>query len=91
MYAHLGASPPTRLHVTFQTRPSPLITVRMRNEPAAYNERLAGKAWERGYIHIKLLKNEAIHLQFNYPSIMLKQGPKIQFSQLKVEDDPTLF
>ena len=41
---HFGATPPTRLpHVMFQTRPSTRITVRMRNELATYNERLAGR------------------------------------------------
>ena len=39
-------SPHTSIpHVMFQTR---RITVCMHNELAAYNERLAGKAWERG-------------------------------------------
>ena len=38
-----GATPPTRLpHVMFQTRPSPLLSVRMHNARS-------GEAWQRGY------------------------------------------
>ena len=37
-------------HVTFQTRPSPLLTVRTRNDDEAYNAHVSGEAWKRGYI-----------------------------------------
>ena len=39
-------------HVTFQTRPSPLLTVHMCNDNAAYNAHVSGEAWERGYAQI---------------------------------------
>ena len=34
-------------HVTFHTRPSPLLTVRTRNDNAAYNAHVSGEAWEQ--------------------------------------------
>ena len=35
-------------HVTFQTGPSPLLTVLARNDNEAYNAHVSGEAWERG-------------------------------------------
>ena len=35
-------------HVTFQTSPSPLLTLRTRNDNEAYNAHVSGEAWERG-------------------------------------------
>ena len=56
---HVGATPPTRLpHVMFQIRPSTRITVRMRNTHPRRNERLVGKAWERGYA------SSVLHIQY---------------------------